>query len=75
MVQYHDREWSLPVHDDRKHFEFHRLHPTVSYGRDIEKLRRVDCQFGWLQGIRNLLRQNSFWLPRPDLNRRNISPR
>jgi hypothetical protein len=22
MVQYHDREWSLPVHDDRKHFEF-----------------------------------------------------
>jgi Methyladenine glycosylase len=22
MVQYHDREWSLPVHDDTKHFEF-----------------------------------------------------
>jgi DNA-3-methyladenine glycosylase I len=22
MVQYHDREWGMPVHDDRKHFEF-----------------------------------------------------
>ena len=22
MVQYHDREWGVPVHDDRKHFEF-----------------------------------------------------
>jgi DNA-3-methyladenine glycosylase I len=22
MVQYHDREWGVPVRDDRKHFEF-----------------------------------------------------
>jgi DNA-3-methyladenine glycosylase I len=22
MVEYHDREWGLPNHDDRKHFEF-----------------------------------------------------
>jgi DNA-3-methyladenine glycosylase I len=22
MVEYHDREWGMPVHDDRKHFEF-----------------------------------------------------
>ena len=22
MVQYHDEEWGVPVHDDRKHFEF-----------------------------------------------------
>jgi len=22
MVQYHDREWGVPVHGDRKHFEF-----------------------------------------------------
>lgn len=22
MVAYHDREWGVPVHDDRKHFEF-----------------------------------------------------
>ena len=21
-VAYHDREWGVPVHDDRKHFEF-----------------------------------------------------
>ena len=22
MVEYHDQEWGVPVHDDRKHFEF-----------------------------------------------------
>jgi DNA-3-methyladenine glycosylase I len=22
MTEYHDKEWGLPVHDDRKHFEF-----------------------------------------------------
>ena len=22
MVNYHDREWGVPVHDDRQHFEF-----------------------------------------------------
>ena len=22
MLQYHDCEWGVPVHDDRKHFEF-----------------------------------------------------
>ncbi len=22
MVEYHDREWGVPVHDDRKHFQF-----------------------------------------------------
>jgi DNA-3-methyladenine glycosylase I len=22
VLQYHDREWGVPVHDDRKHFEF-----------------------------------------------------
>jgi DNA-3-methyladenine glycosylase I len=22
MIEYHDREWGAPVHDDRKHFEF-----------------------------------------------------
>ena len=22
MLQYHDREWGVPVHADRKHFEF-----------------------------------------------------
>src|ERR1700746_3402848 len=22
LVEYHDREWGVPVHDDRKHFEF-----------------------------------------------------
>src|ERR1700737_5214051 len=22
LLEYHDREWGVPVHDDRKHFEF-----------------------------------------------------
>ena len=22
MIQYHDEEWGIPLHDDRKHFEF-----------------------------------------------------
>ena len=22
MIKYHDEEWGVPVHDDRKHFEF-----------------------------------------------------
>jgi len=22
MLEYHDREWGVPIHDDRKHFEF-----------------------------------------------------
>jgi DNA-3-methyladenine glycosylase I len=22
MIEYHDREWGMPVHDDRQHFEF-----------------------------------------------------
>ena len=22
MVEYHDREWGVPVHDDDRHFEF-----------------------------------------------------
>jgi DNA-3-methyladenine glycosylase I len=22
MIEYHDREWAVPVHDDRRHFEF-----------------------------------------------------
>ena len=22
MIEYHDREWGVPVHEDRKHFEF-----------------------------------------------------
>jgi len=25
MIEYHDKEWGVPVHDDRKHFEFMAL--------------------------------------------------
>jgi len=42
MLRYHDREWGVPVHDDRKHFEFLILEGaqaglswrTVLYKRD-----------------------------------------
>jgi len=45
-----------------------RLLWTVPYGRDLEDVAvEADCQFGWLQGTRNLLGQSSFWLQRPDL--------
>ena len=46
-----------------------RLHGTASRPRHRD-VAAGDCQFGWLQGVRNLLRQNSFCLQWPDLNRR-----
>ena len=37
MREYHDREWGVPTHDDRKHFEFLgplQLHKSGAlYGR------------------------------------------
>jgi hypothetical protein len=57
----------IVTHDRTDPFEPPPLHATVSYGRDIEMLRRADCQFGWLRGPGNLLRHNNFWLQRRDL--------
>jgi hypothetical protein len=39
MLQYHDREWGVPVHDDRKHFEFLALEAAQagSVGRSCSK--------------------------------------
>lgn len=34
MIQYHDAEWGVPVHDDRKLFEFmvlYEFHIVKSY--------------------------------------------
>jgi hypothetical protein len=36
------------------------LHATVSYGRDIEMLRRADCQFGWFAGSWELIAAQYF---------------
>src|SRR5258708_35133464 len=36
----------------------------------LTTLSRADCQFGWLQGLRKLLKEKKLWLLRPDLNQR-----
>src|SRR5712691_5228858 len=45
MAAYHDREWGVPVHDDRKHFEFLLL-DGFQAGRSwaIVLLKRDDCR-------------------------------
>jgi len=51
MLDYHDREWGVPVHDDRKHFEFLILEgaqaglswKTILYKRD--GYRRAFAEF------------------------------
>ena len=35
MLQYHDREWGVPVHDDRKHFEFLVLEAARAQGPNL----------------------------------------
>ena len=58
MIEYHDREWGSPVHDDRKHFEFLVLEAaqaglswkTVLYKR--EGYRRAFADFDPLKVAR-----------------------
>ena len=51
MLQYHDREWGVPVHDDHKHFEFLVLEGAqagLSWSIVLKKregYRRVFSQF------------------------------
>src|SRR5688572_1655406 len=51
MMAYHDQEWGVPVHDDRKHFEFLLLdafQAGVSWSivlRKRENFRRVFDEF------------------------------
>jgi DNA-3-methyladenine glycosylase I len=51
MLRYHDREWGVPVHDDRKHFEFLMLEGAqagLSWSivlRKREGYRRAFSQF------------------------------
>jgi len=41
MVRYHDREWGVPVHDDRRHFEFLLLEGAqAGLSWSIEKVAR-----------------------------------
>ena len=43
-----------------------------AFSSDLSYLSRISTsahKFGWLQGTRNLLGQNSFWLRRPDTYR------
>ena len=51
MLDYHDREWGVPVHDDRTHFEFLVLEAAqagLSWAivlRKREGFRRAFCEF------------------------------
>ena len=51
MIDYHDREWGLPTHDDRKHFEFLILEAAqagLSWSIVLNKrdgYRRAFCDF------------------------------
>jgi DNA-3-methyladenine glycosylase I len=51
MIEYHDREWGVPTHDDRKHFEFLVLEAAqagLSWAIVLNKrdgYRRAFCQF------------------------------
>jgi len=47
MLEYHDREWGVPAHDDRTHFEFLILRPrsgTQLDGRP-QQARRLPSRF------------------------------
>ncbi len=72
LVRYHDREWGVPVHDDRRHFEFlilegaqaglswaTILHKRDGYARAFARFdpRRV-ARFGEAR-VRRLLRDRS----------------
>ena len=50
----------IVTHDRTDPFEPPPLHATVSYGRDIEMLRRADCQFGWFAGSWELIAAQYF---------------
>jgi methyladenine glycosylase len=40
MLQHHDREWVVPVHDDRKHFEFSGFGAPVNWiAADIVRIQ------------------------------------
>src|SRR5690349_18838109 len=48
MVDYHDREWGVPVHDDRKHFEFLVLEGAqagLSWSLLLKKREGYRCAF------------------------------
>ena len=51
MLEYHDREWGVPVHEDRKHFEFLLLEGAqagLSWSIVLKKregYRRAFCEF------------------------------
>jgi DNA-3-methyladenine glycosylase I len=51
MLEYHDREWGVPVHDDRRHFEFLVLEAAqaglswLTVLRKREAYREVFSQF------------------------------
>ena len=48
MLEYHDREWGVPVHDDRQHFEFLVLEAAqagLSWSIVLKKREGYRCAF------------------------------
>ncbi len=44
MLEYHDREWGVPVHDDRKHFEFLvRIQTLIADPSIIRNRMKIDA--------------------------------
>jgi DNA-3-methyladenine glycosylase I len=37
MLEYHDREWGVPVHSDNKHFEFLILEGAASWAQLVDR--------------------------------------
>jgi hypothetical protein len=48
---------------------FHAIPREWEFGNETWKDGWADTQFAWLQGARNFLLQNSFWLRRPGTHR------
>ena len=73
-VAYHDREWGVPVHDDRKHFEFLTLESAqagLSWYTVLRKranYRKAFAKFDPCQGLSFQRSQNRTDAPRPRTN-------
>src|SRR5439155_593484 len=52
MIEYHDHEWGVPIHDDRKHFEFLVLEAAqagLSWTLVLKKREGYRRAFDWFR--------------------------
>ena len=60
MLQYHDREWGVPVHEDHKHFEFLVLEGSqagLSWTIVLKKREGYRRAFDGFSSLRDLRQQ------------------